>query len=185
MAKERIMQGVQLKDKYFIPYISEQEIQQACSRLAEKINTAYDGKRPLFLAVLNGSFIFAADLYRNITIPSDISFIKMASYEGTSSSGNINQLIGLNEDLSGRHVIIVEDIVDTGKTLQAIMLLMEKHRVASVATATLLFKPEAYKLAYEITYAGIRIPHKFVVGYGLDYDGHGRNLRSIYILEEN
>ena len=142
-------------------------------------------KNPLFIAVMNGAFLFAADVMRKITIPNaEISFIKLSSYSGTETTGKVNQLIGISDDISGRNIIILEDIVDTGITLEKIISLLEKENVANIKIATLLFKPKAYKKYFPIDYVGIEIPNDFIVGYGLDYDGLGRNINGIYKIVE-
>ena len=148
--------------------------------MALEINRDYEGKDPLFIAILNGSFIFAADLIRKITIPCQISFVKLSSYSGTVSTESVKELIGLNEDIQGRHVVIVEDIVDTGLTLDKFLKDLELKHPASVKLACFSFKKEAFKKSFPIDYLGITIPNEFIVGYGLDYDGYGRNLPDIY-----
>lgn len=173
-------QLITIKDKQFKPYIGAQKINEAVKNIAQKINSELNNEFPIFLVVLNGSFMFAADLLREVTIPCEISFIKLSSYSGTSSSGTVSELIGLNEDLNGRTVVIVEDIVDSGNTLEKLMGSLSKTKQIKVATA--FFKPEAYKKKHSIDYVGITIKNEFVVGYGLDYDGQGRNLKDIYIL---
>jgi hypoxanthine phosphoribosyltransferase len=173
-------QLITIKDKQFKPYISAQTIHESVKNIAQKINSELAGDFPIFLVVLNGSFMFAADLLREVIIPCEISFIKLSSYSGTSSSGTVSELIGLNEDLSGRTVIIVEDIVDSGNTLEKLMGSLGKAKKIKVAAA--LFKPEAYKKEHGIDYVGLTIKNEFVIGYGLDYDGQGRNLKDIYIL---
>ncbi|MBC7865725.1 MAG: hypoxanthine phosphoribosyltransferase [Bacteroidia bacterium] len=176
------MSVVEIKDKKFVPYITESRINTAVTEIAEKINTELKDKFPLFLVVLNGSFIFAADLLRKVNIPCHLSFIKVASYHGVSSSGSVTELIGLTEDVKGRVVVIVEDIVDTGTTLEKLYHVLEQKEVKELKIATLLLKPEAYQKEMKVDYAGIEIPNDFVVGYGLDYDGLGRNLKEIYVL---
>ncbi|MCC7050857.1 MAG: hypoxanthine phosphoribosyltransferase [Bacteroidia bacterium] len=178
------MEILQLNNKPFKSYISSIEIAESCTKMANQINSDYKNKRPLFLAVLNGSFIFAADLFRKINLPSDISFVKIASYSGTNSTEKINNLIGINENIEGRDIIIIEDIVDTGNTLHYLFEILKEKKANTIQIATLLFKPEAYKWNYPVQYVGKTIPNVFVVGYGLDYDGFGRNLNSIYILNE-
>jgi hypoxanthine phosphoribosyltransferase len=177
------MQTVTLHDKSFELFISEQTIHEAITLLAQKINHDYVGKNPLFLGILNGSFLFAADLFRQIKGNAEISFLKMASYEGTATTGKINELIGLNEDISNRHVIVIEDIVDTGITLEKIISDLQKKQAASIAIATLLFKPAAYQKTIPVNYVGLEVGNDFLVGYGLDYDGLGRNLKEIYKLK--
>ena len=171
---------VELKDKTFKPFMSAAEIAQINKELAEKINTDFEDKEVLFIAILNGAFVFAADLMRNITIKNTISFVKVASYEGLSSSGTVKKIIGLMDSLANRHVIIIEDIIDTGNTLDKLLPTLKAENPASLSLCTLLFKPEAFKATFDITYIGKPIPNKFIVGYGLDYDGYGRNLPDIY-----
>lgn len=177
------MQTVKLHDKTFELFIDENAIKYAIADLSLRINTAYEGKNPLFLGILNGSFLFAADLFRQINGSAEISFLKMASYQGTSTTGKINELIGLNEDISNRHIIVIEDIVDTGITLEKIIADLQKRQPASIAIATLLFKPAAYQKNIKVNYVGIEVANDFLVGYGLDYDGLGRNLKEIYKLK--
>lgn len=175
---------IQVRDKKFKPYISREQINDQISRLANEINADYDGKRPLFVAILNGSFMFAADLFRELSIEAEICFIKLASYKGTRSTGNVMTSIGLDETISGRHVVIVEDIIDTGNTLQAFLPQLMSQQPASLKIAALLNKPDAMKHPMQIDYLGFKVPDKFLVGYGLDYDGLGRNLGEIYQLTE-
>lgn len=172
-----------IKDKTFELFIQEVSIQEAVQGISQKINQDYAGLHPLFLPVLNGAFMFAADLMKQISIPLELSFVKLKSYKGTQSTGNIENLIGLQEGLSGRHIIIVEDIVDTGNTLHHALEALSEHRPASVAIAALLHKPEMTKYPLNLKYVGLEIPNRFVVGYGLDYDGYGRNLKDIYQLK--
>ncbi len=176
------MADIRIHDKVFTPHISAEAIQERVAQLAEQINAEYAGKNPLFLGILNGAFIFAADLFRNISIDAEISFIKLASYKGTSSTGNVITAIGMEEKLNGRHVIIVEDIIDTGKTLSAFMPEILQRQPASVKIATFLTKPSALKFPVKADYTAFEIADSFVVGYGLDYDGLGRNLPGLYIL---
>lgn len=178
------MSIVQIKDKRFKTFISEDEIQQRVKAVADRINHDMEGKKPLLLAVLNGSFVFAADLMRHITIPCEISFVKSASYEGTVSTGKVVEVMGLNEDITGRDVIIVEDIVDTGKTMERMLDTLGTRNPNSLHICTLLLKPEKLKIPLNIEYAAMEIPNDFIVGYGLDYDQEGRNLRDIYTLVE-
>jgi hypoxanthine phosphoribosyltransferase len=175
---------VQVFDKLFKPMMDRNTIQARIAEVAADINKDYEGLDPLFLGILNGSFIFAADLFRAVTVSAEISFIKLASYKGTSSTGNVVTAIGLEESLQGRHIIIVEDIVDTGKTLSSFLPELLQRNPASVRIATFLQKPDA--LQYDITpdYVCFSIPNKFVVGYGLDYDGHGRQLPDLYVLAD-
>lgn len=178
------MSTVTIKDKTFRTFITEEEIQQRVKAVAEKINKDLAGKNPLFLAVLNGSFVFAADLMRNITIPCEISFVKLASYQGTTSTGVIKEVIGLNEDLSGRTVVIVEDIVDTGFTMKRMIETLGTRAPESIHICTLLLKPGKLQVPLNIEYAAMEIPNDFIVGYGLDYDQQGRNLKEIYTIVE-
>ena len=175
---------IDIKDKIFEIFISEDEISSIVHSMANQINNS-GVKDPLFIAVLNGSFLFAADIMRKINIPNcEISFIKLSSYLGTENTGKVNELIGLGKNIRNRNVVILEDIIDTGITLEKIMSLLEKEEVADIKVATLLFKPEAYKKDIEIDFIGKSIPNDFVVGYGLDYDEIGRNLPHIYKLKE-
>ena len=177
------MEFVEVKDKVFRRFISREQIDQVVQQIAMRINSDYKGQSPLLLGVLNGAFIFASDLIRELTIPCQISFVKYASYIGTKSSEAVNVLIGLNEELRGRHVIVVEDIVDSGITMDHLLHDLQKYRPASVKLACFLLKPEAFVKSFNIDYLGMEIPNAFVVGYGLDYDGYGRNLPEIYRLE--
>lgn len=176
------MSIIKIKDLTFKTFIPESEIQQRVKAVAEKINKDLDGKNPLLLAVLNGSFVFAADLIRNITIPCEISFVKLASYQGTTSTGKIKEVIGLNEDLTGRTVVIVEDIVDTGFTMKRMIETLGTRHPASIHICSLLVKPDKLQVPLDIEYAAIEIPNDFIVGYGLDYDQQGRQLRDIYTI---
>ena len=178
------MSIVQIKDKKFKTLISEEEIKKRVKAIAERISHDMEGKNPLILAVLNGSFIFAADLMRYITIPCEISFVKLASYEGTVSTGKVVEVMGLNEDISGRDIIIVEDIVDTGKTMERMLNTLGTRNPGSLHICTLLLKPDNLKIPLNIEYAVMEIPNDFIVGYGLDYDQAGRYLRDIYTLVE-
>lgn len=175
---------IQLKDKSFKLYLSEQKIQNAVNAIAQKINTDYAGKKPLFLAILNGSFMFAGDFMKRIEMECSISFVKVASYSGTQSTGQVKQLLGLDEDLSDRHVVILEDIVDTGTTIYNLLPYFNSKKPASVEVATLLLKPDSVRRDLHVKYSAISIPNDFIVGYGLDYDGLGRNLPAIYKIQE-
>lgn len=179
------MGKITIKDKTFKPYISAEELQTSISKVANEINTHYSGKSPIFIGVLNGSFMFMSDLLKEINLQCTVSFVKLASYEGTTTTGKVNELIGLNEDLAGQDIILVEDIVDTGNTLVKLYEILQNKKVNSIKIASLLFKPEAYQKPYSIDYIGKEIPNAFVLGYGLDYDGYGRNLSSIYVLDEH
>lgn len=174
------MSTIKVHDKSFQIYLSEAAIQERVKNIAETINADYQGKRPLFIAILNGSFMFASDLFKHLTIDTEISFIKLASYKGTKSTGNVITSIGLDVELYGKHVVIIEDIVDTGKTLYNFLPKLKDHQPASLKIAVLLHKPEATKFPLTLDYVGFVIPDKFVIGYGLDYDGIGRNFREIY-----
>jgi hypoxanthine phosphoribosyltransferase len=174
---------ITIHDKVFIPFLPKEQIKQRVRALAWKINADYAGKKPLVLGILNGSFIFAADLFRELAIEAEISFIKLASYKGTSTTGHVVTAIGLEENLSGRHVIIVEDIIDTGKTLHTFLPQIQLQQPASLKIATFLTKPTALRYDVKADYIAFEIENKFVVGYGLDYDGLGRNLPDLYILE--
>ena len=176
------MQTIRVHDKLFKPYISADQIANAVQRLAAEISADYIDKKPLFIAVLNGSFIFAADLFKQIKIDAEISFIKLASYRGMKSTGHVITAIGLEQDLFYRDVIILEDIVDTGKTLYEFLPQLDHQHPRSLKIAALLHKAEATKHPLKIDYTGFVIPDKFVVGYGLDYDGLGRNLKEIWQL---
>jgi len=175
---------IQLHDKKFVPFISAQEIDFAIAKMAALIEDDFADETPIFIGVLNGAFMVVSDFMKHYKSPCEVSFIKMASYEGISSTNDVKQLIGLDRDLTGRTVVIIEDIVDTGNTLVALKELFKKQNVKYFKIATLFFKPEAYKKDIKIDYVGIRIPNKFIVGFGLDYDGLGRNLPEIYQLSE-
>ncbi len=176
------MNEITVLDREFSVYITEDEIQSRITALAEKINEDLKGQDVLFFGVLNGVFLFAADIFRQINLECQVSFIKLASYDGTSSTGKIKELIGWNEDITGKTVVVLEDIVDTGATLERVIAELKLRKAADVKICTLLFKPEAYTKDIPIDYIGFEIPNNFVVGYGLDYDGYGRNLRAIYKL---
>jgi hypoxanthine phosphoribosyltransferase len=176
------MAAIKVHDKSFGIYLSEEKILQRVKEIASTISKDYAGRRPLFIAILNGSFMFAADLFKHLTIEAELCFIKLASYKGLKSSGNVVTSIGLEDDLFGKEVIIVEDIVDTGKTLHNFLPKLHHQQPKSLKIATLLHKSEATEYPLELNYVGFDIPNKFVVGYGLDYDGLGRNLKEIYQL---
>ena len=178
------MKTVKIKDKEFVPMISKEEIKRRVKELAAQISKDMAGKNPLLLAVLNGSFVFAADLMREITIESEISFVKLASYQGTTSTGTVKEVIGINENLSGRTVIIVEDIVESGLTMKRMIESLGTRNPASVHICTLLLKPDCLKVDLDIEYAAFSIPNDFIVGYGLDYDQQARNLKDIYVLKK-
>lgn len=174
------MSTIRLHDKTFEIYLSETAIQERVKNIADSINEEYRGKQPLFIAILNGSFMFASDLFKYLTINTEISFIKLASYRGMKSTGNVITSIGLDADLFGKDLVIIEDIVDTGKTLYNFLPKLKDHQPSSLKIAALLHKPEATRFPLNLDYVGFSIPDKFVVGYGLDYDGLGRNLKDIY-----
>ncbi|MGV3530163.1 MAG: hypoxanthine phosphoribosyltransferase [Flavisolibacter sp.] len=176
------MSRIQVHDKQFEVYLSEETIQAKIAELAAALNRDYEGKKPLFIAILNGAFVFAADLFKQIKIDAEISFIKLASYRGMKSTGHVITAIGLEQDLFDRDVIILEDIVDTGKTLYEFLPQLDHQHPRSLKIAALLHKAEATKHPLKIDYTGFVIPDKFVVGYGLDYDGLGRNLKEIWQL---
>lgn len=174
------IQNVKLKDLEFEPYLTHDEIQDIVRQVAYKINEDYAGKEPLFLAVLNGVFMFSSDLMKELCLNCRISFVKVSSYEGTQSTGMVKELIGIGEDLKGKDVILLEDIVDTGNTMAQILPGLLEKEPASLEIATLLLKPAALQHDLDLKYVGKEIPNDFIVGYGLDYDGLGRNLRAIY-----
>ena len=176
------MSIVRIKDKTFKTSITEAEIKERVKALAQQISKDLDGQTPLFLGVLNGAFIFAADLMREMTIPCEISFVKLASYQGTVSTGKITEVLGINEDLTDRVVVIVEDIVDTGLTMKRMVENLGTRRPAEVHICTLLLKPDKLQVPLDIEYVAMEIPNEFIVGYGLDYDQQGRNLKDIYTV---
>lgn len=179
------MDTVKIKDKSFRVSIPESEILERVKAVADKINKDMAGRNPLLLAVLNGSFVFAADLMRMLTIPCEISFVKLASYQGTTSTGKVKEVIGISEDLAGRTVIIVEDIVETGLTIKRMIESLGTRNPESIHICTLLLKPACLKVPLNIEYAAMEIPNDFILGYGLDYDQQGRNLRDIYTVMED
>ncbi|EJX03081.1 hypoxanthine guanine phosphoribosyltransferase [gut metagenome] len=176
------MEIVHVKDKSFSIFLTEEQILARVKEVGAQISKDLEGKQPLFLAVLNGSFVFAADLMRAVTIPSEISFIRLASYEGTSSTGKVKQLMGLNENIEGRTIVVVEDIVDSGLTMKELLAMLAEKHPAEVHVASLLVKPGNLKVDLDIPYRCFDIPNDFIVGYGLDYDDFGRNLRQIYTV---
>lgn len=178
------MKTVKVHEKEFSIFIDAEKIDKAVAAVAEQLNRDMAGKTPLFLVVLNGAFMFASDLVKKITIPCDISFVKLSSYVGTKTTNTVRELIGLDEVLHDRTVVIVEDIIDTGITMGVTMEKLKKLEAKEVKIATLLFKPDAFRMSYPIDYVGLDIPNDFIVGYGLDYNGHGRNLSDIYKIIE-
>lgn len=179
------MPVIKVNNKEFEPYLSAADIQERIADLGARINSDYEGKRPIFIAILNGSFMFASDLFKEITIDAEICFIKLASYKGTRSTGNVITSIGLDEPLKDRHVVIIEDIVDTGNTLHKFLPQLHNQQPASLKIAALLHKPEALEHPIQIDYLGFSVPNKFLLGFGLDFDGLGRNLAEIYKLTED
>lgn len=178
------MSIIKVNDKSFEPYLTAAQIDTEVQRLASEINKDYTGKKPLFIAILNGSFMFASDLFKALTIECEICFIKLASYKGTKSTGQVITSIGLDAILTNRDVIILEDIVDTGKTLSEFLPQLENQQPESLKIVALLHKPEATTHPLKIDYLGFEVPNKFLLGYGLDYDGYSRNLKEIYTLVE-
>jgi len=178
------MDTIQVKDKTFGLYIPQSEIEKSISEIAQKINLELKDQNPLFLVMLNGAFMFAAELFKNLTIDCEISFVKLTSYSGTESTHVIREIIGLDNSVDGRNVVIVEDIVDSGHTMKHTIEKLKGLNAKSVRIAAMLFKPKAFKYDYKIDYKAIDIDNEFIVGYGLDYDQHGRNLPSIYKIKE-
>lgn len=176
---------VQVRDKQFEPFIPEERILKEVTRIAKQMNEELADKDPIFLGILNGAFMFASDLYKQITFPCQITFLKLTSYSGTKSSGTVKQLIGINFDLKDRVVVVLEDIVDTGITLETIIRQLSGYEPAEIRVATFLHKPDATIRDVKLDYVGMEIPNDFIVGYGLDYDGYGRNFREIYQLVES
>lgn len=174
------MGTIQVKDREFEVFLKEEDIQKEIKRVAAEINRDYVGKEPLFLCILNGSFMFAADLLKDVNIPCNVSFVKVSSYQGTDTTGKVKELMGLQEDVEGRHIIIVEDIVDTGYTMRDVLDSLAEKKAASVQVCALLCKPDKLKVDINLKYLAMNIPNGFIVGYGLDYDGFGRNSRDIY-----
>ena len=178
------MDTVKIKDKSFRVSIPEAEIKERVKALAEQMSKDLEGKNPIFLGVLNGSFVFAADLMREMTVPCEISFVKLASYQGTTSTGKVQEVLGINENLSGRTVVIVEDIVESGQTMKQMIESLGTRNPESVRICTLFFKPEKLKEELNLDYVAFSIPDDFIVGYGLDYDGLGRELKDVYTIVE-
>ena len=178
------MQTISILDKAFIPYLSQSEIESSIKRLAEKLNADYADKLPLFIPILNGAFMFAAELFKHLNIPCEICFTKLASYTGTASSGDVNTAVGIDKNIKGRHLVVLEDILDTGKTLSVFLPDLKMQQPASLKVAALLHKPEATIHEIKLDYNCFKIPNKFVIGFGLDYNGQGRNIPAIYQLKE-
>ncbi|MCY7422575.1 MAG: hypoxanthine phosphoribosyltransferase [Chitinophagaceae bacterium] len=179
------MSSIVVHNKTFIPYLSEKEIIEKVNALAAQLSEDYQDKRPLFISILNGSFMFSSDLFKRLTIEAEICFIKLASYKGTKSSGQVITAIGLDTDIAGRNIVILEDIIDTGKTMNHFLPQIYNQQPRSLKIAVLLHKPEASVYPLHIDYTCFTIPNKFVLGYGLDFDGLGRNLPELYQLQEN
>lgn len=177
------MQTKQIKDKEFDLFISASQIQERILTVASKINEDYADTQPLFICVLNGAFMFASDLIKKMDFFPEISFVKVSSYSGLHTTGAVKNLIGLNEDINGRDIILIEDIIDSGLTMKYLLEELNDRHAKSIRMATLLFKPDAFKGNYPVDYIGFKIPNEFVVGYGMDYDGFGRNLPDIYHLK--
>ena len=178
------MSVIKVHDKTFIPYLPEVLILEKVKELAAQLDKDYAGKKPLFISILNGSFMFSADLFKYLSIEAEICFIKLASYKGTKSSGQVITAIGLDIDITDRHIVILEDIIDTGKTMNEFLPQLRNQQPLSLKIAVLLHKPDATVFPVAIDYCCFSIPNKFVLGYGLDYDGLGRNIRELYQLEE-
>lgn len=175
---------IQLHDKHFVPFISASDLDATLERMAKQVTKDLAGETPVFIGVLNGAFMVVSDFVKHYKGNCEVSFVKVASYEGTGSTGEVKQLIGLSQNLTGRSVVIIEDIVDTGNTIEELKRMFEQQGVKQLKIATLFFKPEAYTKTIPLDYIGFEIPNKFIVGYGLDYDGLGRNLPEIYQLQE-
>lgn len=178
------MSRIKLHDKWFKVMISAEEIDTAVERVAEQLNVRYEGHTPVFLGVLSGSFLFLSDLVRKTTFNSQLAFVKISSYEGTESTGEVKQQLGIDFDIEGRDIIIVEDIVETGHSMNYLLDYLRKHKPASISICTLFFKPEKFLYEYKIDYTALSIGNEFIVGYGLDYNQLGRNLKEIYVVDE-
>lgn len=178
------METIRIKDKQFKTFITEEQILKEVARVGEEINRDLADANPLFVSVLNGSFMFTADLMKHVSVPCEISFVKLASYAGTSSTGKVKELVGLNDDITGRTIVIVEDIIDTGLTMERLIETLKARNPKEIRIATLLVKPDKLKVNLDINYIAMSIPNDFIVGYGLDYDGLGRNYRDIYTVIE-
>jgi hypoxanthine phosphoribosyltransferase len=178
------MQKVRIHQKEFAVSISKDKIQERIAELGTKISADYQGLQPVFLVVLKGAFLFAADLLRHVTVDCEITFIRVGSYEGTNSTGVIRSILGLSEKIHGKHLVIIEDIVDTGNTMVHLIDELKKSEPTDIKVASLLLKPDALKHNIHVDYVGFSVPNDFLVGYGLDYDGLGRNLNEIYKIVE-
>lgn len=178
------MDKIRFKDKTFRPYISQEKIAEAVGALAQRIHNDVEGKNPLFVVLLNGAFVFASDLLRAIDMPCEIDFMRVKSYEGTQSSGKIRVIQDLQFDIADRTVVLIEDIVDTGTTMNYLLQELHSRNPKEIKIAALLFKPESLQYDFEVDYAAFEIPRDFIVGYGLDYDEQGRNLKEIYVIDK-
>ena len=174
---------IQILDHTFVPYLTEKEIKEQVQRVAQEIAKDLKDEVPVFIGVLNGSFMFVADLMKEYNHPAEISFVKMASYEGTTSTDQVTQLLGLDIDITDKHVVLIEDIVDTGNTIVELFNIINRYKIKTVRVATLFFKPEAYTKDISLDYVGFEIPNKFIVGYGLDYNKQGRNIPAVYQIK--
>ena len=179
------MDTIQIKDKTFATFIPEEKILKEVDRVAQEINRDLKGETPLFISILNGSFMFTADLLKRINLPCEVSFVKLASYQGTDSTGKVKEIVGLNNNIEGRTVVIVEDIIDTGVTMSHLLKSLKQKNPKKLVVATLLIKPGKLKVNLDIDYIAMKIPNDFIVGYGLDYDQLGRNYRDIYTVINN
>ncbi len=175
---------VSVLDRKFKKSISEKEIDSAINRIAEQMNSDLEGKNPLFISILNGSFMFTSDLMKKVTVPCEVTFVKLSSYQDMESTGNVKQILGLSEEIEGRTVVVVEDIVDSGYTMQDILAYLKGKNPKEIKVATCLLKPDALKVDVQVDYTAMKIPNDFIVGYGLDYNGYGRNLKDIYTVVE-
>ena len=178
------MNRIKLQDKYFKVMIPAEEIDAAVERVAQQLNVRYEGHTPVFLGVLSGSFLFLSDLVRKTTFDSQLAFVKISSYEGTESTGSVKQQLGIDFDIEGRDIIIVEDIVETGHSMNYLLDYLKKRKPASISICTLFFKPEKFLYEYKIDYTALSVGNEFIVGYGLDYNQLGRNLKDIYVVDE-
>ncbi|MEZ4900459.1 MAG: hypoxanthine phosphoribosyltransferase [Spirosomataceae bacterium] len=174
-----------IKDKQFVPFIDKKQLEKRIEEVGESIGKDYADKNPLFVVVLNGAFMFAAELLKNVNLACEVTFVRVSSYSKTASTGELTEILGLKESIHDRHVIIVEDIVDTGLTMNRLLFQLSTQRPASIQVATLLFKPTALKTPLSVKYVGFEIENRFVIGYGLDYDGYGRNLSEVFILADS
>ncbi len=178
------METVKIKDKEFEVFLTREVILNAIDKVAEKMNKDLAGKNPLFICVLNGSFVYASELIQRITTPCEVSFVKMSSYEGTASTGNVKEVYGLQEDIEGRTIVIVEDIIDTGCTMAQMLKQLEAKNPKEIYVTTLLLKPDALQQSVQMDYIALSIPNDFIIGFGIDFDGYGRNLPHIYKIKD-